>query len=534
MIKTAKETIRNKPSVLMHHGIPVTYRIELRTAKKSADKTLKTNVVLSIRKDAGRGKTLYEDGPRVLEINPEAEIEEQVRELIPSFLKRAFGIEVKRKNHGSVDVRGQLLDRNSFTLTLGVLYDLDFDMLCSERNWSAGYAKEVNRSMKWLIQNFGAYPLQALNRDNCMGKIRDLSSGKKNAVISALKTFLEYEFLTHGADVDPGEWDAVTMKQKPRKHETIQNRVFSDRDFSLGQTKEIVRRCYAGVIKVKQTLLGRLFATILMLTLGLDIYEVCALDTECFDWNCDYQGLLAVHISHYMKKSGRHFKMKELDIIKKRTLSGCALLKDIYIPYMEYFNKTVLKQASEHPESDEGEASRHALLRSPKNIERRLTPMELEAFLQEYFQDIIDAERPSPFGKERSVAKRLMNTCKNQLRACGFDDMELDAFFGLTPKSTRAKSYWDRSAARTLLETAYKKERWTSQLRIENNMPKNRDEGALTKAHGAKWCPERGHCCIVEMKINIPNRKEEATGSPVRIFISASKGRVKGRIGYAA
>lgn len=533
MIKTAKETTRKKPSVLMHHGFPVTYRIEVRTTQKGTDKTLKANVVLSIRKDAGRGKTLYEDGPRVLEINPEAKIEEQVRELIPSFLKRAFGIEVKRKIDGSVDDRGQL-DRNSFTLTLGVLYDLDFDMLCSERNWSAGYVKEVNRSMKWLIQNFGAYPLQALNRDNCMGKIRDLSTGKKKAVISALKTFLDYEFLTHGADVDPGEWDSVTIKQKLKKHEVIQNSVFSDRDFSFEQTKEIVRRCYTGVIKVKHTLLGRLFATILMLTLGLDIYEVCALDTESFDWNCDYQGLLAVHITHYMEKSGRHFKMRELDIIKRRTLSGCALLKDIYTPYMEYFNKTVLKQAPEHPESEEGEASRHALLRSPKNIERRLTPMELEAFLQEYFQDIIDAERPSPFGKERSVAKRLKNTCKTQLRACGFDDMEFDAFFGLTPKSTRAKSYWDRAASRTLLETAFKKERWTSQLRIESDATKRQEEGVLTKAHGAKWSPERGHCSVVKLRINIPNRKEDVTGAPVRIFIAASKGRVKGRIGYVA
>lgn len=287
---------RKKPNVFDFHGLPIHYRIELRSEAqkpKAQSPAASTGccftgrrkkiptILLSIRNDEG---IIYETIKRFPK-ESNGDINRALELLAPKFLKTYFDL-------GSKDgLDRRVKHAESDTLTFGVLWLVDMKVLQKKNNWKNATLKRYNKLMIPLLKNFHDLPFDRLTPVVCTPTLEKMSYDDHLLCANLIRKIFEIE-CAFGVYKD-NPWSNYNPQSRRKKGKTTEN--LEQRELTTGQCQEIMARCSKGVANPGNG--GVSLAAAFLLTLGISVKELCALSLSSIRFLQEPEGCLAIQIN---------------------------------------------------------------------------------------------------------------------------------------------------------------------------------------------------------------------------------------------
>lgn len=498
---------RMNPDVFDFHGLPIHYRIELRSEAQKpkalsplastggcpagSRKKIPT-ILLSIRNDEG---IIYEAAKRFPK-ESNGDINRALELLAPQILKTYFAL-------GSKDrLDRRKTNAESGTLTFYVLWIIDMDIFQKAEDWKKGTVDKYNRLMTPLLAEFHDLPFDQLTPVVCTPILEKLSYEDHRQCANLIRRIFNLECALGVYKKNP--WSNYYPQSRRKKGKTTEN--LQQKALTTGQCREIMELCCQRASNPGN---GSIYlaAAALLLT-GLSLPELCALRLSNIKILSEPKNCLAIQVEQkrYLPDHAKQYTIKNLDEgYQKRILVLPDLLSFLlrtHFPNLEDLTEKQLRQP---------------LIHDPKNRLHFIRPDQLRSDLQTIFGDICSS--PEFSKKKISVANRLRQTAQNNLQQVGLTEEEMRYHFGWVPQTTAAKSYNDFACGSQLNRRRRILNRWAAKID-----PRPADRSTQKTAAGTRiFSPVPGKLCDLhgDLLLNISG---EETSDGLSFTLSAVGG----------
>lgn len=436
------------------YEFPFYYRVEMRGENPT--------LILSYREERdGKTTIAFEANPRsTKEIRAwhatGASISELPPEVIRRFLISFIGVDDSKTRDINIARRSALP-----SLPLGILLTTD-----KERILSSGKAVRARSSIaaderiiRHLLKEEGSTPWNCVTPKKCVEWLTSCSErDRKDIKRIMLNLFQCQHDLGLCTDNPWVDFNPETVARKRAKHKVLVSKNIEQVMLSDDQCSQIFETCRRRLSAGHVT--GVDIAVLLILTLGICVEHLVALDLTDFKPLKEFHSRLGLHITNTVQKSkGGNYMLTEIeDAYQRRFVPTITLVSECWHFLMKKY----------HLPRNSPRANNTPLVPVKSNKARRLSPKALEEVITQYitetvgltFTSTIDGtSRPHP-----PIVDILKTTANHKMIRVGIEDEEARAIKGMRPQLVSAKSYYDRFNEAAMNKIGALLDRWAGYL----------------------------------------------------------------------